>query len=155
MCIRDSYEKGWSNSDVAHLKRCFGDFYSAASLKAFDALKPLLRSEVTGDDVYSTLDQVGSDTFQGIETRERELANSKTEVPYLEPRVVSLAPGNKLVDQVVSFPLKDLIIRDLQNDPVVRQHTLKKSDEFKSGANWCAIPARRRPYCPCCPLSMC
>ena len=138
------YEKCWSNADVAHLKRSFGDMYSAASLKAYDALQPLLRSGVTGDDVHSTLDRVGSSAFQGIETRELELASSRNDVPYLEPRVVSLAPGSALIDQVVSFSLKDLLIRDLQNDPVVRQHTLKKSDEYKLGKNWCAIRAARR-----------
>lgn len=152
------YEKCKSNTDVAHIKLWFGEMYDAANLKAYDALQPLLQSGVTGDDVQRALTGVGSSAFAGIETRERELAHAKTNVPYLEPRVVSLTPEKSLNDQVVSFSQKDLLIRDLQHDPVVRKHTLKKSDEWKTGETWCATRAARRPRqprqatAPPCPL---
>ena len=156
------YERCWSNADVGQLKTAYPDMYDATNLGAYDALKPLLQSGVTADHVTRALAELGHTAFKGIETRARELAYAKGEVPYIEPRVVLLEKGGSLDDQVVSFPMTDLLIRDLQHDPVVRHHTLKKSDYFKTGRDWCAPPrcceqrarrARRaRPSLACCTL---
>lgn len=130
------YEKCWSSKDCAQLKVSFGEMYDAANLCAFDALRPLLQSGVSQDQVLQALTPLGSAAFAGLETRDKEFANAKVDVPYLVPRVVHLAPGGSVDDQVVSFSQKDLLVRDLQNDPFIRRHTLKMSDEFKSGKNW-------------------
>lgn len=136
------HEKFWSNADVGQLKAAFPDMCNAALVGAFNVLRPLLRSDVTSDEVDSALDGLHCAAFSGIETRELEMKYIKADMPYLEPRVISLRAGSSAhVDQVVSFSLVDLLVRDLQNDPFVRHHVLKKSDEWKDGKHWCAPPA--------------
>ena len=118
------------------MKALFPEILSAATLGAHAALKPFLRDGASPDDILAVLDGLAHGAFRGIETRERELAYNKRVNPYVEPRIVHLAPGKELQDQVVSFPLKDLLIRDIRNNPEVRRQVLLKSDEWKMGEKW-------------------
>ena len=99
-------------------------------------LAPLLRKDAKPEKVAAALGQRG--IFEGIETSKRELAHTKSDVPYLEPREVQLSDDPN--DKVVSFDICDLIARKLQHDSNFRKKAEACSDVLKSGAKYQTSP---------------
>ena len=76
--------------------------------------------------------------FTGIETEKKELAYAKKNLPYLEPRVVSLGDG----EDVASFSMIHLLERRLQNDKEFRQTVIAASDSWKMGDRYQVRPEK-------------
>ena len=122
-------EHGNGNADVDRLKRKVDAWVKERDASAHLALKPLLRPEVTAEQVQAALGSRG--IFEGIETAKTEMAYTKQRVPYIEPRVVQLSEDKD--DKVVSFDIGELLERDLQSNANLRRRMIETSDRLKTG----------------------
>jgi hypothetical protein len=129
-------DHGQGNADIARLKRMVSSWVEEHNRTAHDALQPLLRKGVTPEQVQTALGTIS--IFNGMETAATELARAKEGCAYVEPRVVQLSDEKD--DKVVSFSVKDLIARDLQESKSVRQQLLKTSDRLKTGECYRKMP---------------
>ena len=71
-------------------------------------------------------------TFDGISTEKQEAAHLRRSLPLLRVREVELGGGHR----VVSLSVIDATIRLLQEDRLVRDAMVAKSDEWKRGTAW-------------------
>lgn len=129
------YEHGLDGPAIACVKTASRRWLDLAARAVMPQLKPLLRDGVSGETALATL--LAFDLFADLENPKKEAAYMRQNLPYLEPRVVSLEKDG----DVVSFDVGDLLVRKLQNDPNFRKRCIAKSDEWKLGEHWQEAPS--------------
>ena len=129
-------EHGYGDKDIERLKGMVQTWVAMRDRSSHRNLAPLLRKDAKPEKVAAALGQ--RCIFEGIETSKRELAHTKSDVPYLEPREVQLSDDPN--DKVVSFDICDLIARKLQHDSNFRKKAEACSDVLKSGAKYQTSP---------------
>ena len=131
------YEHGFDDGDIKVVKQvadfCMQHLRGTAHL----SLQHLLRPGVTEDEVAAALGVTSA--FDGLETKQQEMAYATANVAYLKPREVELDDES----MVVSFDIFDLIVRKLQNDAKFRKAVIAKSEEWKRGDKWCKPPEEK------------
>ena len=132
------YEQGLSEPDIVHVKaaarRWTGEYATVAALQLME--KGLLRPGVTLENLKAAL---AVNIFDGLETKHKEFAAAKRDLPYQAPRVV-YPDGGKKGEPIVSFDMAQLYFRRLNEDAGFRKQFLAKSAELKSGAKYKVLP---------------
>ena len=124
------FARGLDGADITVLKRAVRGWVREYIGDAAARLRPLLQPGTTEQTVVGVLTR---DIFAGIETEKKELAFVKGEVPYLEPRVVTLGEN----EVVASFCIIDLLERRLQSDATFRRSVIAASELWKKGDRHC------------------
>ena len=127
------YELGLNDAQVAKVKGCVSGWLDDVSAEAAHNLQPLLRGNVSADQVHRALQ---ANVFDGLETEARERTFVRETIPYLEPRRVDLGGG----DEVVSFRVSDLLQRQMQHNAAFRKQVLATSEWWKRGEAWGKVP---------------
>ena len=131
------YGRGFDEPDIRLVKERVSQWTAERDASMVALLRPLLSPEVAGADVLAVFR--GVDLFDGLNTAKQEMAQASKDVPCLTPRVVQATAKHK----IVSFSMRDLLVRKLQHDTAFRKRCKFKSDQWKRGDNYRVTPSGR------------
>ena len=129
--LSDMRARGFDEGDINLVKKHGKQISELLASSAGARLRPLLKSDVTAEQVAVALNH---NPYDRIDTRHQELKYATQTIPYIEPRSVFVSKSH----EVVSFDIGEIIIRLLQHDRAFRQRVLAKSEEWKRGDSWCS-----------------
>lgn len=129
------YGRGFDEPDIRLVKERVSQWTAERDASLVALVRPLLSPEVADEDVHALFREV--DLFDGLRTAKQEMAHASKDVPCLKPRVVQATAKHK----IVSFSMRDLLVRKLQHDTAFRKRCRFKSEQWKRGDKYRVVPS--------------